>query len=379
MKCKNLIFGLICFVIFPLFLLSITELGLKVIGYQSLYQEKFEAKSKTHFRDNHSLYIIDKDLLWSLQPNSLKIVDGYSYQINSHGMRSPEFSIEKHPGVYRIAIFGDSSSFGLNLPYQEIYHQYLLRELEKKYPDKKFEVINFGVPGYSSKQGLVTFYKWASRIKPDLAILNFGANDGYSVPAGYMSDMDIIGLSTTWAVYFRSQVERSRLASMMSNIVDKFKSNSNEVKKDAKWDFDVRKRVSPNDYEGNIKTISSMAKKLRFPAIFLNISVADDYYNVLKKLTDSKEIIFCDIEVLLQDIYYSRDRDKFLSQFTTNQMKTPIIPEIDGMCTRLLGERQMKIRRDRLLFTDDFHPNAPGNYIIAEALFKRIEQLNLIR
>lgn len=379
MRYKNLIYAIICFVIFPCLLLIVLEIGLKIIGVKSLYQQKFEAKSNTKFRDDHSFYLIDKDLLWRLQPDTSKVVDKNLYKINSHGLRSPEFTIAKQSGVYRIAVFGDSSTFGLNLPYNEIYHQYLLYELEKRYPQKKFEVINFGVPGYSSKQGLVVFYQWIDKINPDLIIVSFGANDGYSVPAGNMGDMDIIGSSTTYAVYLRSQLERSRIATIMNKLIEKVRKAGGESKNTSGSDNSFKVRVGARDYEQNIKTIAAMSKKRGIPAIFINISIAEEYSGVLKKLSESKVIEFRDVEKPLQELYYSNDRDKFLSQFSTNQIKTPIIPEIDKMCTKLLGEKQMKIRRDRLLFTDDFHPNAAGNYVIANTLLNKLIDLTIFK
>ena len=216
------------------------------------------------------------------------------------------------------------------------------------------------------------------KLKPDIVIVNFGANDGYSVPNDVYDDMEIVGNSSTWVVYIRSQLEKLRLVSIIQPVISKFQ---NRKSKDAQYakGKGYKCRVRPGAFEENIKTISSMSKDLGAPAIFLNISIANQYLDVLKKLSDSEKIIFIDVETPLQNYYYSDDRENFLSKFPQKQIKTPIIPEIDEMCSKLLGEKQMKIRRDRTLFTDDFHPNAPGNYIIAKSVLKKLENLKLIQ
>jgi len=374
-KLKKLLFAFICFIIFPLFVLFCLEFGLKLIGIKSIYEKKFEAKSRREFKDEHSFYLLDKDLIWRLQPDTSKVVDGYLYKINSYGMRSPEFKLEKEEGVFRIVVLGDSSTFGLNLPYDEIYHQYLLRNLQRRYPGKKFEVINLGVPGYSSKQGAVLFRRWGARLKPDLVIASFGANDGYSIPDDVYGDMEIVGASTTWAVHLRSQLERLRLVTIVNYLVGRLKDG--DARSEGKTSSGVKCRVRPEGYEENIRSIALQARKLGAPAIFLNISIAPPYLEVLKKLSDAGEIIFCDVETPLRELYYSEGKEKFLRKFPQKQIKAPMNPEIDAMCTDLLGEEQMAIRRDRALFTDDFHPNAPGNYIIAKALLRKIEELEL--
>jgi len=373
-RLKHLSFGIICFIIFPIVVLVSFELGLKFLGVKSLHGKKFQAKSKREFLDDHSFYLLDKDLLWRLQPNTVKEVDGIEYKVNSHGLRSNDFELSKESGVFRIGVFGDSSTFGLNLPFDEIYHQYLMKMLESKYPQKKFEVINFGVPGYSSRQGVVVFHKWLDKIDPDLVIVSFGANDGYGIPAGVYGDMEIVGTSTTIAVNIRSHLERLRIVTLLHTFVTKIEEKALNEQKGKKIEV-TKCRVPKEGYEKNIRKMAAIARKHDIPAVFLNISIADKYLDVLKKLSDKGEITFCDVETSLQELYYSEDRDEFIKKFTREQIKTPIFDEINEMCTKLLGEKQMAIRRDRILFTDDFHPNAPGNYVIAQTLFENVQEL----
>ncbi len=91
---------------------------------------------------------------------------------NSHGFYGPEFSAEKPGGVYRIVCIGDSCThFG-----PDSYPDILRAFLEKQSPGK-FEVINAGVIGYTSHQGMTLLENEVLQWSPDLVTVYFGWND----------------------------------------------------------------------------------------------------------------------------------------------------------------------------------------------------------
>jgi lysophospholipase L1-like esterase len=96
--------------------------------------------------------------------------------INSLGFRGEEVSIEKTAGTFRIICVGGSTTFGAqgdkyNWPY---VLQQLLRE---HFLHKEIEVINAGVPAYSSAENLTNLEFRLLGLKPDLVIINQGIND----------------------------------------------------------------------------------------------------------------------------------------------------------------------------------------------------------
>ena len=146
-----------------------------------------ETKNKSDYREYHMFedkhFIFDPYLTWRPKKN-------FSV-FNSQGYRGKELSTTKNPDEYRIFAIGDSNTLGwsdidgANWP---MYLQYIL-------PEEKFTVINAGVWGYSSFQGLQRF-KEALSFQPDMVLISFGANDAHRVVS---SDRESLQKITTSA------------------------------------------------------------------------------------------------------------------------------------------------------------------------------------
>lgn len=107
---------------------------------------------------------------------------------NSQGYRSPEFSLAKPPGALRIVCFGDSSTFGIGSRMEDTWPHQLQLMLERANssrvalsdqpaPRGTVEVINAGVPGYSSYQGLQHMRQEIDRLDPDIVMASYANND----------------------------------------------------------------------------------------------------------------------------------------------------------------------------------------------------------
>jgi lysophospholipase L1-like esterase len=83
----------------------------------------------------------------------------------------------KAPGALRVAAVGDSSTFGWGVGDDETYAAGLARRLAAAYPGRPVEVMNAGIPGFSSFQGLRLLEADVLPRAPDYVILGFGFND----------------------------------------------------------------------------------------------------------------------------------------------------------------------------------------------------------
>ncbi|MEN6420394.1 MAG: GDSL-type esterase/lipase family protein [Smithella sp.] len=130
----------------------------------------------------------DALLMWFPQPH---YTDEY-IKINSHGFRDREYEIKKNKKVFRILCLGDSSTFGWDVRLQDTYHDLLENRLNKESGSngKKFEVINAGVPGYTSCQGLGLYKNKGIKYSPDIVTFYFGVND--PIKRFYLSDKQIM-------------------------------------------------------------------------------------------------------------------------------------------------------------------------------------------
>jgi lysophospholipase L1-like esterase len=100
--------------------------------------------------------------------------------INKFGYRSTgrfdPISRDKGDATIRIAAIGGSTTFGVNSDDQ--VWPYLLGEyVQKRMPDKKIEIINAGVKGYSSVENLIDCQLRLIDFDPDTYILYIGVND----------------------------------------------------------------------------------------------------------------------------------------------------------------------------------------------------------
>lgn len=93
-------------------------------------------------------------------------------QTNPYGYRERPFSLVKPPGTYRIAVIGDSFTFGNGLPTEQRYSALLERWL----PDR-FEVLNFGEPGHNSTEHKLTLEGRVRPTRPDFVLLQWFVND----------------------------------------------------------------------------------------------------------------------------------------------------------------------------------------------------------
>jgi lysophospholipase L1-like esterase len=120
------------------------------------------------FTDRHFVY--DPVLIW--RPRS------GTAPFNSHGFRGPEISRDKRSDTLRVVALGDSNTLGWLDEDDGNWPTELQAILARKYPT--IEVVNGGVYGYSSFQGLGRFREILP-FAPDVVLISFGLNDAARV------------------------------------------------------------------------------------------------------------------------------------------------------------------------------------------------------
>jgi lysophospholipase L1-like esterase len=140
--------------------------------------------SAVHSQDDRMLLL---QKFFPVLPDYLKENPVWDISLNADGFREREFH-EKSPSAFRIICLGDSWTFGANVGHEETYPRQLEQLLEHEFRGSDFEVLNLGVLGYSSYQGLELLKKEALALNPDLMVIAFAMND--SSIAGYR-DKDI--------------------------------------------------------------------------------------------------------------------------------------------------------------------------------------------
>jgi hypothetical protein len=93
-------------------------------------------------------------------------------QLNSAGFRGHAFTALKAPRAYRIAVIGDSFTFGNGIRQQDRYSDLLQTRLPEH-----FEVLNFGTPGANTPEHRTLVSHLLPVIRPDFVLLQWYVND----------------------------------------------------------------------------------------------------------------------------------------------------------------------------------------------------------
>lgn len=114
----------------------------------------------------------DPLLAFELTPN----IRNKYIRINSDGFRGPDYTLEPPAGTRRIAVLGDSETFGFTMAEEAALPGCLQLKLNSG-SGEHFEVLNFGVPGYNTIQESRILQAKVFKYNPSIVILYYNFND----------------------------------------------------------------------------------------------------------------------------------------------------------------------------------------------------------
>lgn len=198
------------------------------------------------FRDRHLVY--DPDLIW-------RPVTGQFSPFNPQGFRGAPIAADRPAGTLRIVAIGDSNTFGWDVDDGANWPSQLQALLASTRPDA--EVINAGVWGYSSFQGLRRFREMVA-FRPDVALVSFGGNDAHQVlvpDAEYVRRHDRIDRVSR-------ATRRSRLAQLVVAAWDRAGALTGAS-------GTIGPRVPLEDYSAHLRAMISEGKTLGIRVVLL--------------------------------------------------------------------------------------------------------------
>ncbi|MFC2135186.1 SGNH/GDSL hydrolase family protein [Bacteroidota bacterium] len=224
----------------------------------------------------------NKILAYELLPNYSNEVEGVF--LNSAGFRDEEFSYNKKNNTFRIAVLGDSVTFGLYInDSSKILTEILEKQLNKGNSSIEFEVMNFGVGGYSLIQERVLLQEKVLKYYPDLIIIVFFPNDVdeeflYSIKHWFTKEEYYKRAKTKSGLLDETTFCKLKRKYQGTGLAQKILSITKKINKPKtilefwrnEWDKVYSNKCYLNDLESNFKSIKSIVSEYNIPVIIVN-------------------------------------------------------------------------------------------------------------
>ncbi|MCX6709902.1 MAG: SGNH/GDSL hydrolase family protein [Candidatus Woesearchaeota archaeon] len=184
--------------------------------------------------------------------------------INSRGFRDYEYALEKPADSYRIAVIGDSVTFGSGIPMQETYAKQLEKMLNSN-SSVRYEVLNMGVNSYEFEQEYNLLKSDGLKFKPDLVIVGFVLNDVGKVDAKSVQFREIILRQCQFCVF----------AKTLSKTISLNGANYNS--KYFEYLYKRWQGISWNYTSDEIRELSMLAKRDNFTLMFVVFPYSEQF------------------------------------------------------------------------------------------------------
>lgn len=313
----------------------------------------------------------DRNTLWKMRANYvIPAPHGPPTRINAVGLRDSLLPPSagghaKATNERRILTTGDSSVYGWGVPTGQTFQEVLEQRLNAHWPDTHFEVINLGVPGYSSEQSLRQLKEIGAAYAPDLLVVSNVFSDAnfdhfQDVEALALANPEVAGVSaalqasrTYCAVYMGWQNRLGRRGQQANRVL------MPGLPRDARWvtnpeRFGVDARVPLDRFKHNISAMVAWADSAGAGTLLAPLAQEWDVgrWSVqgLPQPTPDQALPWTPYRAALLDIAQQNQLTHvpFYSVFSKSQMPA------------------------HTLFSDAIHPTPQGAELMASALFEAL-------
>jgi len=280
----------------------------------------------------------------------------FDVTINSRGFRGKEFSARKEPGVIRVVCLGASSTFGYFDRDDETYPVYLEQILNERYPgNRKFEVINLGIPHLPSEQIYNLFLAEGVSLNPDIVTFYEGNNDSDPPQEWLTKSLVHAAIKKIGRVLlvakFVDSISGKYLKILYQSMSDEAVSeiSNNFVKNVSRIYQECRKRdilfIVANQQKNSQSFDRGMLKTLTYQ---------QEVEKIRDKLHNSGALLHPELALLIHSVLMNKVED----WARTNQV--PFVDVID------------KLNHDRDVLVSWVHLSPRGNRMVAKALADKI-------
>jgi len=297
---------------------------------------------------------VEIELSDPLAPAEARDATRWSVRTSPQGWRGPPFAAEPAPGARRVVALGDSSTFGWGVEEFEAYPRRLEQALERGAGAGEWEVLNLGVPGYSTLQGRVALEREALPLSPDVITWSYVSNDGAMTGE---SDRAALARREGWLGALLAWLHRSRAYETLEAWIGRLRQASGG---DAPAPA-VRNVSGYAEAEQNVRAAVATARKAGVPLVLVTNCARGAPAAVLERVAretgtphlDATALVEAAIPRIAADPAFASDRARLARRYGAPLLQRK---------PYLLG-----------FLPDGCHPNAVGHRLIAEALAQEVE------
>ncbi len=276
----------------------------------------------------------DSRRVWVMEPYAQGVWAGTHYKINSQGFRDHEYGINKPKNTFRIAIVGDSITFGRGVYMEETFSKLLEKKLQGTCA-KDAQVLNFGVSAYNTEQEFYTVKDVVLNYSPDLILIIYFPNDPQDAVMILNTTIDT-SFKETIRTFLNDHVYTYKLAARAYYSHQLRESKETLVDRYVRWHD-----TSQNEWKRTAKALERLSN--------------------LSKSSNIPLILFMQPEMIALDNYpLLQIHDQVISAATAVGI------ESHDLFPYFKDKDEMRLRVHPF---EDLHPNAQGHNITAEAIF----------
>jgi GDSL-like Lipase/Acylhydrolase family len=269
------------------------------------------------WRDSDRMALLRRFAPWL--PKEFRANPVWRIALNAEGFRTAAIDAGKRPGVLRIACIGDSWTFGMNVDQDQTYPARLEALMNAQPPGgvREVEVMNFGILGYTSFQGLQLMKARVLALHPDVVVVGFGMND--SDVAGYR-DKDLLRPGPVlWRDRVKSVTAHSESLALLKYLAQalrfrprpfgeflKAEAKTDQGKSNDNVNYDELEpwtRVSPHDYDSNLREMIALARGQGARVVLLDNELWDGspYRPLLRSISEQEHVPLVDSLQIIAD------------------------------------------------------------------------------
>lgn len=311
--------------------------------------------------------------LYEAVPHAAGRAWGAEVRINSAGFRDDEYSMAKPAGTTRIAVLGDSVMFGYKLDQTEIFSELLEERYRER--DSPVEVLNLGISGYGTFQEVATLEAVGLAFHPDLVVVGYCINDIYAgSPALFVAERaDRIGF------LLRSRVARMFITKVDHLLARRYVRKMNEpdafLESHAAHISDIGAHDPARKLMEEVERSSSELDRLHYSVAFYaseahvgHLRFSLEWLRKLSQQHGFKVLVmaipFLDEDESTRGLYGSIEG---LVKHEASRLGFDVLTLRDAFWN--VGLPTM-----RLTENDAIHPNASGHRMMADHLFRYLEE-----